>query len=54
MSSAIKSGLKFTVNGEPWKVYTKVGDGLWSCMPLTPGRTFTEFTEEQIREALRK
>jgi len=46
----IKPGLKFKdCGGMTWKVYTKTGDRLWSCISIDPSLPFTNFTESQIQ-----
>lgn len=47
----IKPGFKFRdcANME-WKVYTKIGEKLWSCLStIDPSLPFTNFTEAQIQ-----
>jgi len=52
----IKIGTRFKdCDGVKWKVYTKVGDRQWSCLPVSDNsRPFTIFTETQIQEYLSK
>ena len=48
----IKPGLKFKdPNKTEWKVYTKVSDRLWSCLPTKgQSQSFKDFSEAQIQE----
>lgn len=50
----IKPGFRFKDRANmEWKVYTKVGDKLWSCLStVDPSQPFTNFTEAQIQAHL--